>query len=37
MRRSIITVTPKFSSDRMVRDYVTEAYLAGVERAVVPG
>ncbi|HVS03492.1 MAG TPA: alpha-glucan family phosphorylase [Thermoanaerobaculia bacterium] len=30
MRSAIATVAPRFSSDRMVRDYVTEAYLAGV-------
>jgi starch phosphorylase len=33
MGRSIATLTPFFSSDRMVRDYVTKAYLAEVERA----
>jgi starch phosphorylase len=33
MTRSIATIAPRFSSDRMVRDYVTEAYLTGVERA----
>ena len=32
MQRSIVTVAPQFSSDRMVRDYVTKAYLAGVPR-----
>jgi glycogen phosphorylase len=30
MKRSIATVAPNFSSDRMVRDYVTSAYLAEV-------
>jgi len=30
MRRSILTVAPAFSSDRMVRDYTSLAYLAGV-------
>jgi starch phosphorylase len=34
MKRSIATVAPHFSSDRMVRDYVTKAYL---ETAVVTG
>jgi starch phosphorylase len=33
MGRSIATIAPTFSSDRMVRDYVTKAYLAGVPRA----
>jgi starch phosphorylase len=33
MQRSVATVAPLFSSDRMVRDYVTKAYLAGVARA----
>jgi starch phosphorylase len=33
MGRSIATIAPRFSSDRMVRDYVTKAYLAGVERS----
>jgi starch phosphorylase len=33
MARSIATIAPTFSSDRMVRDYVTKAYLAGVERS----
>ena len=33
MARSIATIAPLFSSDRMVRDYVTKAYLAGVERS----
>jgi len=33
MARSIATIAPRFSSDRMVRDYVTKAYLPGVERA----
>ncbi|HXT51876.1 MAG TPA: alpha-glucan family phosphorylase, partial [Thermoanaerobaculia bacterium] len=32
MARSIATIAPRFSSDRMVRDYVTKAYLAGVTR-----
>ena len=32
MGRSIATIAPLFSSDRMVRDYVTKAYLAGVTR-----
>ncbi|HEV8630669.1 MAG TPA: alpha-glucan family phosphorylase [Thermoanaerobaculia bacterium] len=35
MQRSIVTIAPRFSSDRMVRDYVTRAYLAGVARAAV--
>ena len=26
MRRSILTVTPRFSAERMVKDYVTESY-----------
>ncbi|HEV8242167.1 MAG TPA: alpha-glucan family phosphorylase [Thermoanaerobaculia bacterium] len=33
MSRSIATIAPLFSSDRMVRDYVNKAYLAGVSRA----
>ena len=33
MGRSIATIAPLFSSDRMVRDYVTKAYLPGVARA----
>jgi starch phosphorylase len=30
MKRSLATVGPGFSADRMVRDYVTKAYLAGL-------
>jgi starch phosphorylase len=33
MGRSIATIAPRFSSDRMVRDYVTKAYLPDLERA----
>jgi starch phosphorylase len=36
MQRSIATVTPQFSSDRMVRDYVAKAYLPELERVAVP-
>ena len=32
MKRAIATVTPEFSSDRMVRDYAVEAYLPAARR-----
>jgi glycogen phosphorylase len=35
MQRSIATVAPQFSSDRMVRDYVAKAYLPDLERVLV--
>jgi starch phosphorylase len=32
MKASIATITPRFSTSRMVRDYVEEAYLPAAKR-----
>ena len=33
MKRSIVTVTPQFSSDRMVRDYLERSYAPHARRS----